>query len=155
METVLAGFFDVDAFDVLTTDDFLTFAAPVAFVPAFFTTAFFATAFFTGVAFVPDVFFATFFTPAFTAPVFATLVFAAFVFDCAGFFAPVAFATAFFTGFLSADAGRRLMLRRAAMISTTSKRISSPIFITSRAERGGGLPSRRKGTYPRTSPSTT
>lgn len=149
METFFADFFDADALAVLTG-----FLIAAAFVPDFFTAAFFAATFFVPVDFVPDDFAATFFTPAFAAPDFAVLVLDGADFFVPVVFAPVFFATAFFAAVrLSAEAGRTLMLRRAAMISTTSKRISSPIFMTSRAERGGGLPSRRKGTYPRTSPS--
>lgn len=49
-------------------------------------------------------------------------------------------------------AGFRFTLRRAAMTSTTSNVTSSPNFIASRADRGGGSPRYLNGTYPRSSP---
>ncbi|CAB4599879.1 unannotated protein [freshwater metagenome] len=64
----------------------------------------------------------------------------------AAFFSGAAFLTgaaflagAAFSATDVADAGFRSMLRRPGMISTTSSVMLSPSFITSRAERGGGL----------------
>ena len=66
-------------------------------------------------------------------------------------FVPGTLRAAFF-GLASGRAGFRFTLRRAARISTTSNVTVSPMRIASRAERGGGSPRKRNGTYPRRSP---
>ena len=120
------------------------FVAVVFFV-VFFATTFVADLAAVGVAAFAVTFFATFaatFVATFAATFFVT--FAVAFFAGASFLAGAAFLTfCEETGFV---VGMRSILRRPAMISTTSKVTSDPSCMTSRAERGGGFPRSRSGT---------
>ena len=161
-----AGFLGVTAFFAVATFLGAAFLGAAFLVAtAFFTAAFLGAAtFFTGAAlgvadflvvatFVDEAFLgaAGFFsgTAFFAAAALGVADFVAASFFTAGFFSAAFFAEVFvatFFALVDVVAGFRSMLRRPGMISTTSRSIESPNFMTSRADRGGGLLYERNGT---------